>query len=166
MHQQPTECYRDVVEKFIQQTCCWGERRENGVKRRLIIKQRFFPSKQEIHCKKCTLFQFMECLTCFIFFELCIKHYNVKAFDWKTDQMTIIKTKLLSTSRSIGLVPCGMTWSKDTVFQSDIIMTSSWHPWSPEDTNNFLLKIQKLSRYMWTICWTISFRHKDITETS
>ncbi len=28
------------------------------------------------------------------------------------------------------------------------------------------LKIQKLSRYMWTICWTISFRHKDITETS
>jgi len=44
---------------------------------------------------------------------------------------------------------------------------SSWHPWSPEDTNNFLENTETKQIYcMWTICWTISFRHKDITETS
>lgn len=39
-------------------------KRENGVQGSLILKQRFFPSKQEIHCKKTHIFQLMECLAC------------------------------------------------------------------------------------------------------
>lgn len=65
---------------------------------------------------------------------------------WKKDQMIIIKTAT-------------KTGSSESLWD---------HHGTPGalKTPIIFLKIQKLSRYMWTICWTISFRHKDITETS
>lgn len=121
-------------------------KKKEEMKASLILKHYFFPpSKQDNSLWKTLVFRSKECLAClFLTVYKTLQYWSVASGTTENRPNDHHITKIVSSESIWG------------------------HHGTPGalKTPIIFLKIQKLSRYMWTICWTISFRHKDITETS